>query len=180
MKIEGLIYLFAPLESDLEDRAKVREHFARSTAGRLFLKKSESESWSIPFGSVTQLIRILNLVSHMTDTTALDYNVEPAAYEQSLMIDVRRCLRIRIQDINAEIDPLRYAAYLGVEGISLAARSDFNSDSIGLLTLLDADSDYKYHKLHFEDFFDAGIKIDKMFAAEVYRRIPVEEKVNAQ
>lgn len=174
MKIKGLVYLFTPLKKDFNDLKSLREHLVRPTAGRLFLQKEQEDKlYSIPFSSITKLIQILYKV-HLDDYdfTCKTVDIFVGTLGEETKFD-RRCLRISIEGIDAGTDPLRYAEYAGKLATSRKKFSDFSLSSIGLLTSLDLNVDDKHHKLYFTDFFDAGIKLNKMFSAEVAKRIPL-------
>lgn len=184
MKLEGVIYFYCPKESDFKDRAELREHLIRSTAGRVFLQTEENHQWTIPFGSITKLISILNKVrtAKVDDSRpdGLDFTTEDKSFDEGRCKpkDDRRCLRISIRDVDAAADPLCHAHYLGQEGLDRQKASKFCSKSTGQFTLLDSEKDYKYRFTYFTDMFDAGIQLDKIFSREVAKRIPIEEPVN--
>jgi hypothetical protein len=176
MKIEGTIYFFAPLEKDFNSRDDLREHLARPTAGRLFLKKNEKEQWTIPFGSITHLVSILNDVNS-NEISDLDFTIDGnKPYEETFNIKDRRCFRVKIQSVNPNNEPLKYAGYLGGLAKEKLKCSELSDSSIGVLIQLDIDEDNKYYKMYFNDFFDAGVKLDRMFTVEVRKRILTEEK----
>lgn len=178
MKIKGTIYLFAPMEKDLANRKDLREHLSRPTAGRLFLEVAEkiSITASIPFSSISHLMQILDKV-RLDDYPVFSKKLVPAFNGTSEKeLEKRRCLRISIEDINAPTDSMRYASYLGKKGNEYIKYSFFSLNSTGKMTLLDAAVDYKYRKMYFTDFFDAGVKLSKAFSAEVAKRIPLEMK----
>lgn len=172
MKISGIIYFFTPLESDMKNRKELREHLASPTAGRLFLQKSEHVQWTIPFASICHLMKILNDV-RSKEASELDFTIDNRPCKSTIEKDVRRCFRVRIEDINAEYHPRRYLSFLGK-----SAKDGFSDESTGLLVYLDLDEEHKHYKMFFTDFFDAGTKLNKAFSKEVRRRIKVEEEVN--
>jgi len=180
MKLEGVIYFYCPKESDLKDRDLFREHLVRPTAGRVFLQINEERRWTIPFGSTTHLISILNDVRR-NDPTNLDFTPENQNFKDSRSKpkDDRRCLRVSIKDADAATDPMRNAHYrMGKQGRDAQKDQNFTCESTGQFILLDKDRDYKYRYTYFTDMFDAGIQLDKIFSREVAKRIPVEEPVN--
>jgi len=184
MKLEGVIYFYCPKESDLKDRDMLREHLVRPTAGRIFLQISEEYQWTIPFSSTTHLVSILNEVrtSNIDDPQpdGLDFITEDKCFDnaRSKPKDDRRCLRVLIADVDAALDPMCHAHYLGQEGLDAQKASKFSSDATGQFTLLDTEKDYKYRYIYFTDMLDAGIQLDKIFSREVAKRIPVNETVN--
>ncbi len=174
MRIKGTIYLFAPMEKDLENHKDLREHLSRPTSGRLFLEATEGFYASFPFSSISKLTQILHQV-RLGELEPLTKKLV-SAFNGTKELEKRRCLRISIEDINPEHDPMKYVNYAGGKVVSRAKYYDFSLDSTGVLKLLDADLDYKYGKMYFTDFFDAGVKLAKAFAAEVNSRISLEEE----
>lgn len=181
MKIEGTIYIFAPLDLDItnRNREQLREHLIRPQAGRLFLGRTETTQWTIPFHNICHLVQILNeFHNYIGNGDNISYAVESGNYSKTFNIDNRRCIRIRIKDADPQTDPSKYSSYLSSNVQERVRRSEFSSRSIGMFVTLDTDEDYKYHKLYFTDFFDAGVKLNKIFSSQVAKRIPVEEQVN--
>lgn len=175
MKLNGTIYFYAPKESDLEDRDILREHLCRPTAGRVFLQVDEDHQWTIPFGSTTQLVGILNKV-RMSENANLDFSSEKrSVVKKDRTIADRRCLRIEVKDADPRHDPSKYGHLLDKKRQNKIKRSMFAQDSTGVFIQLDCDEDYKYKKMYFTDMFDAGTKLDKMFSGGVAKRIPVND-----
>lgn len=177
MKLNGVIYYYAPKESDLKDGNILRKHLIRPTEGRVFLQIDEKHQWTIPFRSTTQLIGIFNKVRTNEDAD-LDFTVEKQGAFNGREMDDRRCLRISVADVNPNTDPMRHAGYLGKKGLAKQEVSQFCEKSTGVFLLLDSDEDYRYRKIYFTNMIDAGIQLDKLFSREVAKRIPVEETLH--
>jgi len=181
MKLQGVIYYYCPKENDLKDRDMLRKHLCWPTAGRVFLQIDENTQWTIPFGSTTKLINILNEVRTAKEVRDVDFTKQIQAAmqdENARKMDNRRCLRISITDADPQIDPSRFWKYLDKEKQNKIRCSDFADDSTGVFIQLDSNENYNYKKIYFSNMLDAGIKLDKMFSREVIDRIPIRETVN--
>lgn len=169
--MKAVIYLFAPKESDLKERAACRCFMANAGAGRLFWETEvDGVSYSIPFANFASMINLLHLAAGDHSNLAKYLGVTCKEFEGRKMDD-RRCLRIKLESVDPRYSPRRFAHMNGQD----ISNDHFNDETVGSITLMDADLDYKFKKLYFDNFFEAGIAISKVYAAEVYKRIPLQE-----
>ena len=173
MKISAMAYVFTAMNSDMDNRKKLRGWLAYPGCGRLFLDITVSDvnkpkQYSIPFCSISQLVATLHSVRNDTADFSKFMVLNGNHDLVSRKMAKRRCLKIKIDDCNPEFDPMRYVQYLGKS----AGLCGFGSTSTGKLTLVDYDSSYKYQLMYFDDFFAAGVLLAKMCSKEIVTRIP--------
>ena len=168
--MKAVIYLFTPQETDLMNRKATRTFLARAGAGRMFWETPEDDdvSYSIPFANFATMTKLL----HLAYNNKLNFEKYGKAtckgFESAK--ENRRCLRIQLDECIPEYDPRRHANYIGKGDLD----DGFSDESIGSLTLMDADFDSKVRKMFFSNFFDAGVIISKMYSKAVHSRVPLE------
>lgn len=172
--MKAVIYLFAPRASDMQDRKSVREFLASSGTGRMFWElpaedgEQTSKTKSIPFSDVPTLVQLVKLGS-TNDSDFAKYLEVSCKDFTAKAIKERRCLRIKLESVNPRYSPRRFAHMNGRE----IPRDNFSDKTIGSIELMDADYTYKFKKLYFGDYLELGVAISKVYAAEVYARIPL-------